>query len=430
MTVEPADSHLRRVLGPVEVTASGVGIIIGAGIYVLLAPATARAGAAVWVSFAVAAFLCGLTGLSYAELAAMYPRSSAEYDYTRRVLPEPVAFVVGWMMVAGLSVAAAVIAVGFARHLQYFVSVPVSATAVALLIAEGLFARRGISMSARLTVVLASIQVAALLVLIAIGAPHLGNVDLTPRAPTGDVLGAAALVFFAFIGFDEVITLSEETRSPSRVIPRALLTALAISTALYVGVAVTAISVLGPSALGASSRPLVDVASHVLGGRAETAVAVVAIVTTINTSLLALTAASRLLYGMADEGALPPSIGHVDDRSGAPTTAIAIATVVAAAFAGIGHLTVVASVTDFSVYVVFLAVNVAVVLLRRRQPDVDRPFRVPGAIGRVPLIPVAGFLATCVMIPRLSGAAVVVGCGLLAAGVAVERLRPVRPGRS
>src|SRR5688572_18485961 len=153
-----AQPRLRRVLGPLEVTASGVGIIIGAGIYVLLGAATAQAGSAVWSSFALAAGLCALTGLSYAELASMYPNAGAEYDYTRRAFHERWAFLVGWTMIVGLMVAAAAIAVGFAHYLQHFVDLPLAAGAVGLLLVDAVIAMSGIQRSARLTLALSAVQ--------------------------------------------------------------------------------------------------------------------------------------------------------------------------------------------------------------------------------------------------------------------------------
>ncbi|HVT76662.1 MAG TPA: APC family permease [Acidimicrobiales bacterium] len=416
--------QLRRVLGPLEVTASGVGIIIGAGIYVLLGTATARAGGGVWMSFGLAAVLCALTGLSYAELGSMFPRAGAEYEYTRHVFPESVAFLVGWTMAAGLVVAAAAIAIGFAHYVQYFVDIPVQAAALPLLGVELLVALGGIARSARLTVVLSTLQAAALVAIVAIGAPHVRPAHLVSGATPGGVVAGAALVFFAFIGFDEVTTLAEETVNPTRVIPRALLSALAISAALYMAVAIAAVSVIGPNALGTSSRPLADVVAHVLGGRAETAVAVIALLTTVNTSLLALTAGSRVLYGMASHGALPPFVARVSSRTGAPVGAIALIGVFAIAFAAIGDLTLIASVTDFAVYVVFVAVNATVVLLRRNAPDTPRPFRVAGTIGWVPVIPIVATAAVFVMVPQLSLDSLLLGVGLIAAGAVVVRLEP------
>lgn len=421
---------LRRVLGLVDVTASGVGIIIGAGIYVLLGAATAKAGAAVWLSFGLAAGLCALTGLSYAELASMFPNAGAEYEYTRRAFRERWAFLVGWTMIVGLMVATAAIAIGFAHYLRYFVDAPVVGAAVTLIVFDALVAAWGIRRSARLTLALSAVQVAGLVVVIAIGASHVGSRSLVADADVGGVLGGAALVFFAFIGFDEVITLAEETRDPTRVIPRALLAALGISTLLYMAVAVAAVSVVGAPALAGSTRPLADVMAHVLGVRAEGAVAAIALVTTVNTSLLAVTAASRLMYGMASLGALPPAVARVARRTGAPFVAIALAAGGAVAFALAGDLTVVASVTDFAVYVVFLAVNAAVVVLRRREPDAARGFRTPGSVRGVPVLPVAGSVAALVMMPQLTATSLLLGAALLVVGIAayppLDRNRGVR----
>src|SRR5262245_17567752 len=232
----PASLH--RVLGLLEVTAGGVGIIIGAGIYVLLGAAAAHAGAQVWIAFLVAAGLSALTGLSYAELSSMFPSAAGEYEYTRHAMPEWVAFVVGWTMIVGLVVTAATVSLGFGRYAGHFADVSPRLAGLALLAFVSVVATVGIKQSARLTLALSAVQVGGLVLISAIGLPHLGDVDLLAGRGTGAVLGAAALVFFAFIGFDEVITLAEETRDPTRTVPRALLLALALSTLLYVAVAV------------------------------------------------------------------------------------------------------------------------------------------------------------------------------------------------
>jgi len=408
---------LRRVLGLVEITAGGVGIIIGAGIYVLLGAATAHAGPLVWVAFLIAAVLSALTGLSYAELSSMFPSAAGEYEYTRQAWPEWVAFVVGWTMIMGLLVAAATVSLGFGRYAGHFLEVDPRTAALGLLVAVSLVATLGIKQSARLTVALSAVQVGGLVLVVAIGVPHIGDVDLfTGPGPAG-VLGAAALVFFAFIGFDEVITLAEETRDPTRTVPRALLLALGLSTLLYVTVAIASVSVLGAPALAASARPLADVMAHVLGARAATVVAAIALLTTTNTTLLALTAASRVIYGMAKAGALPSALARIDPTRGAPRRAVMAGLVVAAAFAALGDFTVIAAVTDFAVYVVFLSVNASVIMLRRTRPALARPFAVPGVIGRVPLIPVLGLISVAVMLTQLEPLAIALGAALCATGL-------------
>ena len=414
--VAAAPGHLRRVLGLAELTASGVGIIIGAGIYVLLGAATAEAGAAVWLAFVLAALLSAITALSYAELSAMFPKAGGEFEYARHAFPGSVAFVVGWLMTAALVIAAATIALGFARYLETFIAVPSRAAAIALIAAVTLIAGAGIARAGRLAVVLSAIQVGGLLGVIVIGLPHLGQVNLLATPDLGGVVAAAALVFFAFIGFDEVVTLAEETTDPTRTVPRALLLGLGLSTILYVGAAVAAVSVLGPSPLGASTRPLTDVVAHALGTRAAEVVAVVALVTTTNTTLLAVTAASRVLFGMTSGGFLPARLIQVSARTGAPAFALAVVALGAAGCALIGDLTLVASVTDAAVYAVFLVVNAAVIVLRLRRPDLPRPFRTPLALSRVPLLPVLGSGAVLVLLPALGGRALLLGLGLALLG--------------
>ena len=406
---------LQRVLGLLEVTASGVGIIIGAGIYVLLGPATAVAGGTVWAAFLLAAILCGLTGLSYAELSSMFPRAGGEYEYARQVAPEPVAFVVGWTMTGGLVIAAAAISLGFARYLQSFVDLPVRVGAWGLLVVVGLIELVGIRRASWLVVALGAVQVGGLVVVIVSGLGHLGETDLLAGNGFDGIVGGAALVFFAFIGFDEVITLAEETRNPSRTVPKALMLALGLSAALYAMVAVAAVSVLPPDELGRSSRPLADVVTHVLGPSAVRGMAMVAVLNTINTTLLVVTAASRLVFGMADRGSLPGRLRGVN-RRGAPWVAVVVVCCGAAVFVGVGNLTAIAGATDFAVYVVFLAVNVVLIVLRVRRPDVDRPFKVPGRIGPVPVLPILAIAATLVMIPQLGFESLLLGAGIVVAG--------------
>lgn len=418
---------LARTLGFGQVTASGVGIIIGAGIYVLLGAATAEAGAGVWIAFLVAGVLSALTALSYAELASMYPNAGAEYDYTRRVAPEWVAFVIGWVMILGLVIAAAAVSLGFASYLRYFFDIPHRAGAWLLLAVVAGIALVGIEQSARLTVVLSGIQVTGLVAIIVIGIPHVGDYNLIEGTTTTGVVTAAALVFFAFVGFDEVITLAEETTNPSRTVPRALLAALGISTFLYVAVAVAGVSVLGPVALGASDQPLADVMGAAIGSSSADVVAVVAMMATTNTTLLAITASSRLQYGMADTAALPTAFARLSRRR-APWVAILLSTAVAAGFVALGDLSLVASVTDFAVYLVFVAVNITVILLRFWQPKRHRPFAIRGTIGSIPIAPVAALVTIGVLVPSLEPTAIAIGGAVTASGVVVyaagRRFRP------
>jgi len=423
MDMSSADqpAKLSRVLGFWEVTASGVGVVVGAGIYVLIAEATAEAGAGVWMAFLMAGVLSALTAFSYAELASMFPRSSAEYEFTRNALPQPVAFVVGWVMIAGLTVGAAAVSLGFARYFREFFDVDDRLVAMGLLSLITVLALSGIKNSARVTLAFSVVQVGGLLIVSFIGLDHVGDVDLTATAGVSGVLGAAALVFFAFIGFDEVITLSEETKDPTRTVPRALLATLAISSLLYGLVAVVAVSVLGADVLGASEAPLADVVGHAWHGGGSNFIACVAMIATFNTTLLILTAASRLTFGMASSQALPAALARVNRRH-APFIAILFAVGTAAAFVLLRDLALIAGVTDTAVYLVFLAVNAALIILRVKKPDLHRPFRVAGSIRGIPVLPVLGFIATLAMLTQLRLSSLAIAAAIVVAGIAVFAL--------
>lgn len=419
MTSEPA---LERALGLPQVTAAGVGIIIGAGIYVLIGEAAGEAGNALWMSFLLAAVLCTVTGFSYAELASMFPSAGAEFDYTRQALPEWVAFLVGWVMVVGLVVAAGTVSLGFGRYFGEFIDVDARFPAMGLLIALFVLGASGMRHSGRVILALSAVQVGGLLAVIIFSVPFIGDQDLSASHGGQGIVGAAALVFFAFIGFDEVITLAEETQNPTRTVPRALLAALGISAALYAATAVAAVSVLGADALAASDRPLADVVDAAVGSGGATGIAIAALISTTNTTLLCLTAASRLTFGMARSRALPGTFAHVTQRSRVPVRALVVATLLAGLCALSGKVNLIAQVTDFSVYLVFVAVNVSVIVLRWRRPAIARPIRSPLALGRVPLLPLVGLASVGLLLPALDREALVVGTAVCLAGMALGLL--------
>ncbi len=382
-----------RVLGLSQVTISGVAVIIGAGIFVLLGPATQKAGGWVWLAFVVAAALSALTALSYMELSSMFPRASAEHEFARQLYPRWVSATVGTAMSLALVVAAATVALGFARYLNEFVSVDVRIAAVGIIAVCGVLSALGIERAVWVVVLLGIVEIGTLVVVSVIGLPSVNVADLTTGTGPGGIIAGAALVFFAFIGFDEVITLAEETRDPTRTIPRAVLLSLLISTVLYVAVAISSVAVLGADRLATSSTPLADVIAVVAGDAAGRIVAVGALVSTSSTVLLLLTAGARMVYGMGSAGDLPPVLGVVHRRR-TPTWALVACVVVAVGLVAVRDLGLLAEATDGLVYAIFLVVNSVVIGLRLRRPDVARPFRVPGSIGRFPVVPVLAIVVT------------------------------------
>jgi APA family basic amino acid/polyamine antiporter len=414
----PPPAHLRRSLGLVETTLGGVGIILGAGIYALVGEVAAEAGNALWLSFLLAAAMAGVVGLGYAELASAFPKAGADYEYTRQALGLRAAFVVGWLIVIGNLVAAAAVALGFGGYLATFVDVPPRVAALAALAMATLIAFYGIRQAVWASILLTLIEAGGLVFVITIGVPHLGDVDLLESEQgVAGVFAGAALVMFAFIGFEQIATLAEETQDAARTVPRALLLALGITTVLYLLVAVAAVSVLGWEALSATDAPLADVAAEVLGDRASDFVAVVALFSTANTMLLLLVAASRLIYGMASTEALPRFLAWVHPGLQTPMRAIALSLVVSAGFALSGDIGLVAGATNFAVFIGFFAVNLSVIILRYTHPDVERPFRVPLSIGRMPALPIVALASVVFMTANLDRDALLIGIGLFISGV-------------
>jgi APA family basic amino acid/polyamine antiporter len=377
------------------VTTSGVGLVIGAGIYVLVGSAAAEAGNALWVSFILAAGMSGLTALSYAELSSMFPSAAAEYEFARRAFNEFAGFIAGWSMLVAYVIAGAAVSIGFGHYLEHFVSVDYRAASAGLLVVLTGVVISGIQRSIWLSVALVVLQVGGLVLVIIAGAPAIGERDLLEGGSIAGVLGGAALVFFAFIGFDDIVTLSDETKEPEKTMPRALLLTLGISALLYVVVGVAAVSLVGAGALASSDRPLALVASHQWGSAAADVIAFIAVAATTNTTLLILTAASRIIYGMAQRGSLPPWAARVGSTGRSPYVASLLVLATALAFAQLGQIEVIASATDLAVFVVFLLVNVSLIALRLKLPAEPRTFRIPGSIQQVPLPP---FLAIVTVI--------------------------------
>jgi APA family basic amino acid/polyamine antiporter len=361
----------------------------------------------------------------------MFPQSGADYEYTRRALGERPAFVVGWLLVIGNIIAAAAVALGFGGYLNTFFDIDATFAGIAALAVATVVAFIGVEETVRVMIVGTLIEVAGLVLVIAIGVPHLGDVNLVEfDGGVWGVLGGAALVMFAYLGFSEVATLAEEVENPTRTVPLAMVISIGVTTVLYIMVAVAAVSVLGAAALADSDAPLADVTDEVLGSRASEVVAVIALFSTANTMLLLLVAASRLIYGMARTDALPRFLAWVDPRRRTPVRAIALCLALATAFALTGELAFAAGASNFALFVAFEAVCVSLVVLRYKQPNLPRPFRLPLAVGRLPLLPIIGAILVALQMGNLSRDVLALGSALFVSGiVAMELLSLWKPQR-
>ena len=412
---------LKRALGLFAVTATGVGLILGAGIYVLVGPAAELAGNAVWASFLLAALVAVLTGLSYAELSSMYPRAGASYEYVRHAFGLRAGFVVGWLVTLSLVVSVAAVALGFAGYFADLFQAPATLVAVGLIAAAGLLAFWGIRESAWLAIALTAIEVTGLLVVVAVGLPRLGDVDLLESA-TGlsGVLQATAFVFFAYVGFENVANLAEEAHQPERNIPRAIVLAVAITSVVYVLVALAAVSLVGWRALGSSDAPLAAAVQVALGERWADTLSVMALGATANTVLFMLIVASRIIYGMANAGSLPPALSRVHRSRRTPWLAVLAVSVGGAAFALAGDIGAVAQLTNFAIIASFVVVNLALVRLRQSQPQTPRPFKLSLTLRGAPVSALLGAGLCAYLLSTIDLPVALLGLGLAAAGFAAD----------
>jgi len=408
---------LKRELGLIEVTLSGIGIILGAGIYALIGKAAGLAGNSVWLSFAIASLIAIFTGLSYAELSSMFPKASAEHEYVMNAFNKKLAFIIGWLIILSGVIGAATVALGFGGYFNAFFKVPVIPSAIVLIVALSLLLFYGIKETARFVIIATLIETAGLIIVIFIGFPYLGKVDYfeISHGWTG-VFQASALVFFAYTGFESIVKLSEETKSPEKTIPKGLILAIVVSIFLYVTVAISAVSVMGWERLSTSEAPFADLAFFAFGSDAFILLTAIALFATANTVLMMMLGSSRIIYGMADSGTLPAILSRVHRSRRTPWTAILVTMAVSILFIFSGDIAFVANVDNFTLFVTFFIINAALILLRYKEPGMNRPFRVPLNAGRFPVLPFLGILSCVFMLAQLEGKVILIGIMLVVLG--------------
>ncbi len=409
---------LKREISTFEATAFGVGIILGAGIYALIGPAAGTAGNILWLSFIIGAIISSFTGLSYAELSTMFPKSAAEYVYARRAFGNEFwAFLLGWLIIFAGIVSASTVAIGFSGYLKPFFDAPIFIIATSLILILSFSNFYGIKESAKINILFTGIEISGLLMIIFLGMRRFPNVNYL-EAPTGfqGIFAASALVFFAYIGFEDIVNIAEEMKNPKKTIPRALILSILITTVFYILIAISTVSLADWRALENSSAPLAYAASMVLGKNAFLAISVIALFATANTVLILLIVVSRMVYGMASGGSLPKILSYVHDQRKTPWIAILVVMMLSMIFVTLDDLRLVAGITNFTTFVIFASVNFSLIWLRYKKPKINRPFKVPLNIGKFPLIPFLGLISCLFLVFHLELLAIVLGIIILASG--------------
>ncbi|HEU4405654.1 MAG TPA: APC family permease [Polyangiaceae bacterium] len=428
----PGGPSLARTMGLGALVIYGVGDLLGAGIYGLVGEAAGRLGRAAWLGFLASALAALATGLSYASLGSRYPRAAGAAYVAERAFGRPwVAYLLGLATVAaGLSSTAAASRV-LAGHLEGVAfGAPRAALAAAFVVALGALNFWGLRESTRVNALCTAAEAGGLVLIVAVGAKHWGSVDYldaaAPANPGGALtpaalLGGAALSFYAFIGFEDLINVADEVKAPHRTLPRGIVIALVVTALMYTAVALTAVSILSPAELAASPKPLVDVAARAAPWLPPAAFTAVAVLAVTNTALLNSITGSRLLYGMARQGLLPRALGRVHAGRRTPHVAVGAVTAAALALALAGEVATLANATSVLLLAVFVTVNVALFRLQRRPGEPRGAFEVPA------FVPAAG-AAVCLALLAFAQRKALLGAAAVLAAIAV--LYVVSPKRA
>ena len=380
------DARLNRTLNLPTVALYGLGNILGAGIYVLVGKVAGFAGTSTTLAFVIAMVTAAVTALSYMELAGRYPVSASVSVYLHRAFGRRwLSTTVGLTMVGGGIASAAALAQGFAGYLHSFTSVPTVLGSVGLLVVLGGIAIKGIGESATVAALLTILEVLGLALVIWFGRNAFGHMDFTslvavdPAVGVSGLFAGAFLAFYAFIGFEDMVNVSEEVKNPSRTMPLAILLALLVSTVLYLLVVVVSTTLVSPAALADSEAPLTLVFER-SGASHGAFLSLIGMVAAVNGVIVQIIMGSRILYGLAAEGWIHRGFGRVHRSFQTP----AIATFVVVGIMIVGTLVLplvsLAQLTSLLVLIIFALVNAALIVIKRRHRDHGGYIDVPAAI--------------------------------------------------
>ncbi len=438
---EEGGTPLRRAIGPRLLILFVIGDILGTGIYATTGQVAGKVGGALWLPFVIGFVVAILTAASYVELVGKYPKAAGAALYTQKAFEIPfLTFIVAFMvMCSGLSSASAAARAFSGDYLAEFTDVlPPTLVAILFVLALAALNLRGVSESVKTNVVLTLVELTGLLVILAIGAwavlsgdgepSRLGEFQAgdTGYALVTSVLGATALGFFAFVGFEDSVNMAEETKDPVRTFPRAIFIGVAVTGTVYVLVALVSSLLVDHRVLKDSSGPLLEVVKA--GGLdfPPKLFALIALFAVTNSALINIMMASRLCYGMANERILPRALGRVLPRRRTPVVGIVFVSLLAIGLVSTGEIAGLGDTTAFLLLCVFAVVNIAVLVLRRDRVE-HAHFRTPTAL------PVLGAVTSLVLASPLAdrpahvyiraGVLLAVGIGLWAVNKLVMRAR-------
>lgn len=396
--------ELKRSLGFWDVFMFGVGGIIGAGIYAIIGQAAGLSGNMLWLSFIIAATVALLTGLSYAEFVSRFPDSGGSFEYIKQGMGEKTAFIMSAFMAFTGIVAAAAIAISFADYLSRLVDFPSWIIVIGIIAFMAFFNIIGTKYSSYYNSFATVVTIIGLATVIVVSFPDIGNVDLFKMNDAGwtGILSGGALIFFSYIGFEDLVKMTEEVKDPKKNMPKAVMISGLAVLLVYVLIAICAVSVMGWKELSTSNGPLAAVIGQKIGSIGATALVIIALFATSKTILSNILGTSRLLYDVARDSDVGwmKKFTAISGIGNAPNYAIAAISIIAIGFGLIGNLKVVASISNIFIFIVFAMVNVALLVFRyeRRNEDHEKPpFFIRLNVNNIPIPTVLALLSILIL---------------------------------
>ncbi len=390
--------HLKRNLSLPLLTLYGLGNILGAGIYVLVGKVAGIAGLGTPLAFLIAMLVAGLTAFSYMELAGRFPVSASVSVYLHKAFGRRwLSVLIGVAMILGGIASAAALSQGFAGYLRLYVNVPVPVVSVIILIVIGLIAIKGIKESATVAAVFTLIEIIGLLLIIWVGRNAFSQVAVSdvlridPTLGAGGVVAGAFLAFYAFIGFEDMVNVSEEVKNPRKTMPLAILFSLLISTVLYIIVVVVAVTIVSPQELSNSSAPLALVFERT-GSQGVIVLTLIGLLATLNGIVVQIIMGSRVLYGLAKQGWIHDKFLKLHKTNQTPifaTVCIVGAMILATLTLPIVSL---AKATSLLLLSIFILVNASLISVKRKQKNHKGYITVPIAIPILGVICSSGLI--------------------------------------
>ena len=397
--------QLRRAVGLLDLTALGIGAVIGTGIFVILGEAIGDSGPAIVLSFALAGLTCAFSALSYAELASTIPVSGSAYTYGYATMGELVAWIIGWDLILEYGISIAAVAVGWGQYFNELLdtlfgltlpdaiaSAPgdggtVNIPAVFLIVCVSLLLMAGVRESARANSIMVVVKLAIVVLFIVLAFTGFHGGNLQPFAPHGfdGIVTAGSVVFFAYIGFDAISTSGEETKNPGRDLPIAIIGSLAICTALYILVSVAASAAMPYTKLNGQDAPLAFVLQQLDFDWAANLISFGALVAITSVVLTVLYGQTRIMFAMSRDGLVPRGLSRLSSRR-TPVRITLVFMILSSVVAAFVPLAEIAKLVNIGTLFAFVITNIGVIVLRRTAPDLDRRFRVPF----VPVFPLIG----------------------------------------